>query len=110
MGVGSAGGSELGGFGGELGGTEMSCSGQWNKILLETQSIHTLWRVSQLCPRTREQDPYSAVTYSVVTVMSPVWKQRERSIAWVIVEFVVPLKSRSWMGGTGYDDSVCSFT
>ena len=76
----------------------MGRSGEWNKILLETKSINGLWRVSQLCPRTREQDPSSGVTYNVVGVMSSVWKCRERSIAWVIVEFVVPLKSRSWMG------------
>ena len=57
MGVGSARGSESGGFGGELRGTEMGRSGERNKILLETQSINRLWQVSQLCPRTREQDP-----------------------------------------------------
>ena len=100
----------MGGFGGELGGTEIGHSGEWNEILLETQSINRLWRVSQLCPRTREQDPSSGVTYNVVGVMSPVRKHRERSIAWVIVEFVVPSKSRSWTGGMGYDDSECSFT
>ena len=88
----------------------MGRSGEQNKILLKTQSINGVWRVSQLCPRTREQDPSSGATYNVVGVMSPVQKHRERSIAWVIVEFVVPLKSWSWMGGTGYDGSKCSFT
>ena len=67
----------------------MGRSGEWNKILLEIQSINGLWQVSQLCPRTREQDQFSGVTYNVIGVMSPVWKRRKRSIAWVIVEFVV---------------------
>ena len=71
----------MGSFGGELGGTKVGHLGEQNKILHETQSINGLWRVSQLCPRTREQDPSSGVTYNVVGVMSPVQKQKERSIA-----------------------------
>ena len=40
----------------------MDCSGEQKEILLITQSINGLLWVSQLCPRTREQEPSSRVT------------------------------------------------
>ena len=61
-GVVSARGGKFGGCGGELGVAGMVCSGAWNDILLETQSINGLCRISQLCPRTREQDSSNGVT------------------------------------------------
>ena len=51
----------LGGCGGVHGGVGMSCLGEWNEILLETQSINGLWQVSQLCPRMRKQEPSNRV-------------------------------------------------
>ena len=38
------------------------CSGEEKEILLTAQSINRLLWVSQLCPRTREQEPSSGVT------------------------------------------------
>ena len=58
----------------------------------KTQSINGLKQVSQLCPRTSEQEPD-------IRVMSLVLKWMERSRAWVIVVFVVPSKSQSWIRG-----------
>ena len=40
----------------------MDCSGEQKEILLIAQSINGLLWVSQLCPRTREQEPSSRVT------------------------------------------------
>ena len=40
----------------------MDCSGEQKEILLVAQSINGLLWVSQLCPRTREQEPSSGVT------------------------------------------------
>ena len=57
-----AGGGKSEGCRGELRVAGMVCSGAWNEILLETQSINGLCRVNQLCPRTREQDPSNGVT------------------------------------------------
>ena len=37
------------------------CSGEQKEILLIAQSINRLLWVSQLCPRTREQEPFSRV-------------------------------------------------
>ena len=51
----------LRGYGGVHGGVGMSCLGEWNEILLETQSINGLWQVSQLCPRMRKQEPSNRV-------------------------------------------------
>ena len=50
------------GCGDELGVVGTECSGERNEILFVTQSINGLWRVSQLCPRTREQEPSNGVT------------------------------------------------
>ena len=71
----------------------MDCSGEWKEILLIAQSVNGLLWVSQLCPRTREQEPSSLI--------SQVLKQGERVIACVIVLFVIPLKRWSLSGGTG---------
>ena len=40
----------------------IDCSSEWKEILLVAQSINGLLWVSQLCPRTREQEPSSGVT------------------------------------------------
>ena len=40
----------------------MDCSGEQKEILLIAQSINGLLWVSQLCPRTREQELSSGVT------------------------------------------------
>ena len=40
----------------------MDCSGEQKEILLVAQSINGLLWVSQLCLRTREQEPSSGVT------------------------------------------------
>jgi hypothetical protein len=53
---------EVGGDGGALGGVGLGCMEVRNVILLDTQSINGLWQVSQLCPRTMEQDPSNEVT------------------------------------------------
>ena len=39
----------------------MDCSGEQKEILFVAQSINRLLWVSQLCPRTREQEPSSGV-------------------------------------------------
>jgi hypothetical protein len=54
--------TEVGDNGGALRGAGLGCSEVWNVILLDTQSINGLWWVSQLCPRTMEQDPSNEVT------------------------------------------------
>jgi hypothetical protein len=58
----STGGDNSGGDGGALGGGGLGYSVVQNEILLATQSINRLKRVSQLCPRTMEQDPSNDVT------------------------------------------------
>ena len=70
VGVVSAGGGKSRGCTEELGVAGMVCSGAQNEILLETQSINRLCRISQLYPRTREQDPSNGVTQNVVGVIS----------------------------------------
>ena len=40
----------------------IDCSSEQKEILLVVQSINRLLWVSQLCPRTREQEPSSGVT------------------------------------------------
>jgi hypothetical protein len=54
--------TEVGGNRGALGGAGLGCLEVQNVILLDTQSINGLWQVSQLCPRTMEQDPSNEVT------------------------------------------------
>ena len=41
---------------------ESVCNGEWNVILLNTQSINRLKRVSQLCPNTAAQLESNGVT------------------------------------------------
>ena len=57
----TAGEGMLRGCRGVHGGVGMSCLGKQNEILLETQSINRLWWMSQLCPRTRKQEPSNRV-------------------------------------------------
>ena len=58
----TAGEGVLGGCRDVHGGVGMSCLGEQNEILLDTQSINGLWWVSQLCPRMRKQEPSNGVT------------------------------------------------
>jgi len=48
--------------GGALRGAGLGCSEDRNVMLLISQSINGLWQVSQLCPRTIEQEPSNEVT------------------------------------------------
>ena len=57
----TAGEGVLRGCGGVHRGVGMSYLDEWNEILLKTQSINGLWWVSQLCPRTRKQEPSNRV-------------------------------------------------
>ena len=79
----------------------MGCSSEWKEILLITQSINGLLWVSQLCPRTREQELSSGVTYNVIGMITLESKQTGRVVTQVIVLFEVPLKRWSLSGGTG---------
>ena len=63
-------------------------------ILLFTQSINGLCWVSQLCPRTKEQDESSCVTKSDVGKDSPEGKQRVRSTASEMMLLEEPLNKR----------------
>ena len=59
----------------------MDCSSDRKKLLLVARSINGLLWVSQWCPRTREQEPSSGVTWKCRQSESPVWKRGERVIA-----------------------------
>ena len=65
---GSANDGRVEGCGEVCGFASMDCSGEWKEILLIAQSINGLLWVSQLCPRTRKQEPSSGVTKNDVRV------------------------------------------
>ena len=73
----------------ELGGVGLDSAGVQNDILLVAQSINRLFWASQLCPTTTMQEPSNRVTYNVVGVTAPDRKWMGRSMAWVIMLFMV---------------------
>ena len=66
--------------------------------------------MSQLYPRTTEQEELSGVTEKLIGMVSPVGKEIGISSAWVMMEFKVPLKSFSSNGGTECSGILCRRT
>ena len=64
-----------------------------------SQSINGLWRESQLCPRTIEQDESSFVKKRVIEVIAPDGKRKGNSTASVMTLLEVPSNKRSVTGG-----------
>ena len=69
-----------------------------NVILLNTQSINGLYRVSQLCPKTALQLASNGVTMNVTECCSPEGKRIKRSTECRISELEEPSKSRNGIG------------
>ena len=76
----------------------------WKAILLFTQSINGLCWVSQLCPRTKEQDESSCVTKSDVRKDSPEGKRRVRSTASEMMLLEEPSNKRKFIGLMEYGE------
>ena len=74
---------------------ELAGFGVQNMILLNTQSINGLYRVSQLCPKTALQLASNGVTKNITECCSPEGKQIKRSTECRILELDEPSKSRN---------------